>query len=628
METCTCGGGIFCSQGVISSFSEKMSATKPRWVKRKRQLSRVESMQAAKSRKAASGESSSSSSVQQPEEALEGPSTSVSAGELEESILLPRVYSSDEEPDSDSESDFNEASAKDVYRDWMSSQSKSDVKMMAVLLMDTFRERFGMTDVGAASEAGIVVGFNEKTVRKWRSDFYDNSGEFSESCQGKHVRPFVLDDEECKSKALLWLRQHANQKGQPAMTSARFAQWVNEVLLPNSHLNPGFPRNITPRTASNWLHALGFSPTPYRKGVYVDGHEREDVVEYRKLFLRKIEVLESTHLPPPPCTGGDLEETIGNPEARRKLVLLYHDESSFHANEGPSWQWAEEGKLAIRPKSIGRGIMVSDFITEHDGFLALTDEEHECAKAKYPAIPQSARVLFKYGAQSEGYWNCEKFLIQVENAAQIAEIKYPKEEYTVTFILDQSSGHTAYPEDALNAHRMNVSDGGKQPKRRDTIWNGQVQSMVNASGEPKGLKTVLEERNVDTSRMNKADMIKVLENMHDFKVQKTRAEELISRHGYRCIFLPKYHCELNPIERVWGQAKRFTRANCDYTYGGLEKTITPAFESVSIELIRKYFRRVREYHRAYREGNCGGVEVESAVKLYKSHRRVPETEIV
>ena len=321
-----------------------------------------------------------------------------------------------------------------------------------------------------------------------------------------------------------------------------------------------------------------------------------------KCILGRWRILESTHLPPPPCADEDLEENIGNPAAQRKLVLLYHDESSFHANEGPSWQWAEEGKLAIRLKSIGRGIMVSDFISEHDGFLTLTDEQHVRAKGRYRAIPKSACVLFKYGVQVEDYWNCEKFLIQVENAAQIAEVKYPKENYTLTFILDQSSGHTAYPEDGLNARRMNVSDGGKQPRRRDTVWNGQVQSMVNASGQPKGLKMVLEERNVNTSGMNKADMIKVLENMHDFKVKKHRVEELISRHGHRCIFLPKYHCELNPIKRVWGQAKRLTRTNCDYTYPGLERTIIPALESVSVALIRKYFRRVREYHRAYIEG--------------------------
>ena len=153
-------------------------------------------MLAAKSQKLASGESSSSISVEQPEQTVEEHTTVTSADEqssLEESLLLPRVYSSDEEEDSDTVSDFNETAAKEIYRDWMSSQCKCNVKMMAVLLIDTFRERFGMTDVGAASEAGMVVGFNEKTVRSWRNDFYTNRGEFTESNQGKHARTLTLD---------------------------------------------------------------------------------------------------------------------------------------------------------------------------------------------------------------------------------------------------------------------------------------------------------------------------------------------------------------------------------------------------------------------------------------------------
>ena len=61
-----------------------------------------------------------------------------------------------------------------------------------------------MTDVGAASEVGMVVGFNEKSVCTWKNDFC-NEGEFSESHKGKHSRPYVLDDEEYEGKALSWL---------------------------------------------------------------------------------------------------------------------------------------------------------------------------------------------------------------------------------------------------------------------------------------------------------------------------------------------------------------------------------------------------------------------------------------
>lgn len=58
------------------------------------------------------------------------------------------------------------------------------------------------------------------------------------------------------------------------------------------------------------------------------------------------------------------------------------------------------------------------------------------------------------------------------------------------------------PGDSLTVDRMNVKDGGKQPFMKDTEWMGNVQSMVTSQGIQKGMKTVLEERGVDTTGMN------------------------------------------------------------------------------------------------------------------------------
>jgi hypothetical protein len=33
---------------------------------------------------------------------------------------------------------------------------------------------------------------------------------------------------------------------------------------------------------------MGFGYKRYQQGIYVDGHEREDVVEYRKEFIAKM----------------------------------------------------------------------------------------------------------------------------------------------------------------------------------------------------------------------------------------------------------------------------------------------------------------------------------------------------
>jgi len=77
--------------------------------------------------------------------------------------------------------------------------------------------------------------------------------------------------------------------------------------------------------------------------------------------------------------------------------------------------------------------------------------------------------------------------------------------------------------------------------------------------------------------------------MIDFRFQKTRVEEMILSKGHRVMFLPKFHCELNLIERVWCQAEQFTRSHCDYSFPNLEKTIDEAFDSVSLELMKEVF---------------------------------------
>ena len=65
---------------------------------------------------------------------------------------------------------------------------------------------------------------------------------------------------------------------------------------------------------------------------------------------------------------------------------------------------------------------------------------------------------------------------------------------------------------------------------------------------------------MDDCGMKANDMRKALNNMTDFKYEKTKVEKYLSRRGHRVIFIPKFHCELNPIERCWGQAKRYTRS--------------------------------------------------------------------
>ena len=94
------------------------------------------------------------------------------------------------------------------------------------------------------------------------------------------------------------------------------------------------------------------------------------------------------------------------------------------------------------------------------------------------------------------------------------------------------------------------------------------------------------------------------------------------------MFIPKFHCELNPIERVWGQAKVYSRKHSNFTLARLRQIVDPALDSVSTDLIQKYFRKVQDYETAYLEGKKAGKELEKAIKVYKSHRRIFNEETI
>jgi len=133
---------------------------------------------------------------------------------------------------------------------------------------------------------GDLINKSDRTVREWRATFLYNDGCFPDSLQGKYQRKGVVwQNEELNMDVRQYIRENANVKGQPNMSTASFCQWVNNELFPNHVLEPGYPHKINIDTARRLLHHLEFRVLDRKKGVYIDGHEREDVVTYHQIYL-------------------------------------------------------------------------------------------------------------------------------------------------------------------------------------------------------------------------------------------------------------------------------------------------------------------------------------------------------
>lgn len=124
---------------------------------------------------------------------------------------------------------------------------------------------------------------------------------------------------------------------------------------------------------------------------------------------------------------------------------------------------------------------------------------------------------------------------------------------------------------------------------RDMQYNGKFQIMYFMRGGEKvakGMKIVLEERGISIVGKKGDWMHDTLKKYPDFKNEKSMIEHFLVGKGHIPVFLPKFNPELNPIERVWAQLKRYTKAHCNYSIQSLRKNIPAAYDTVTLEIFK------------------------------------------
>ncbi|KZT68737.1 hypothetical protein DAEQUDRAFT_745617 [Daedalea quercina L-15889] len=423
----------------------------------------------------------------------------------------------------------------------------------------------------------------------------------------------LLNDERVQTAA----RQYLTSLQAGEVTPKIFCCALNEEIFPT--LGYRLKSGLSNRTARRWLVKLGWRCMGLKKGVYMDGHERPDVRRYQdEEFLPKMALYER-HMVQWVVEGDGSEMVQKDPQL-----------GEYKANV-----WLRVGEQKLMKKGRGRIIHVSDFVEEENGRLIIHDEAGQIVK--------DARHIIYPGTNGDPWWEHTQLLAQVDNAIDIFEEAHPN--CTALFIFDQSSAHASLGPDTLRAFDMNKSNGGKQRKQKDTIIpmnnpvaepRGKVQKMTTENGEAKGLKQTLEEQGFNVAGMkakcspvcpfenDNCCMARLLSKQDDFHYQESLLEHKIKARSHLCIFLPKFHCELNPIEMYWGWCKYRYHEVYKAKFEDAKRVALECLNACPVEVIQRFFNRSWRFMDAYRKGLTGKA-AEWAVRKQKSHRRVAQS---
>ena len=91
-----------------------------------------------------------------------------------------------------------------------------------------------------------------------------------------------------------------------------------------------------------------------RKDVFIDGHERSNVLEDHKNFLRRIEELKPYMVEFE--EDGAIKEKVYpsdcvvEGEKQQPIIIITHDECTFSANDGIHKAWTQKKDIFLRSK--------------------------------------------------------------------------------------------------------------------------------------------------------------------------------------------------------------------------------------------------------------------------------------
>jgi transposase len=125
--------------------------------------------------------------------------------------------------------------------------------------------------------------------------------------------------------------------------------------------------------------------------------------------------------------------------------------------------------------------------------------------------------------------------------------------------------------------------------------NGQTKGLFNICLELK-----LIPQNAKSNQYKLPTLVE-LASKHPAFETRTILSELASKYNVKVVYLPKFHCELNPIEGVWAHEKQFIRKNTDQSFDELRRLVNLSRNNLknsplAPKLWRRFWRTTEAYH--------------------------------
>ncbi|KAF8155272.1 hypothetical protein BJ912DRAFT_453668 [Pholiota molesta] len=489
----------------------------------------------------------------------------------------------------------------------------------------------------AAVNAARILGYaktgsqkpgekKSRMLRRWLHEFISDREEVP-TCKWQTSGQSLIDDPDFAQE----IHAHLQSLKPSEVTAEAIVRFLdNPEMLERLQRT----KTISITTAQKWLHKMHYRWTYDPKGQYVDGHEREDVVDYRQnVFLPAMARLRARQTTYSSKDG----PPVMPPIEIRRVVVWYHDESTFYAHDRRRKRWVHQSERA-KPYKKGEGAseMAAEFVSAEYGFLCSPDGK------------ESARVLFKAGKMREGYFDNNNIRKQTAVAMELCKKWYPNEDHV--FVFDNAKTHTKRADDAQSALRMpkapsetfgvDVNDlsadghlqyleNGKVKKKKipmaDTVLpDGRTQSFYFPAGHRlagwfKGMELILQERGFQNASRMKAQCGKKFSDCLPGSTQCCCRRTLFNEPDF------KFGESILEAEvRAQGFERNYRLLPESSKEEDLEKNIIKCLDEIPLITIRRFVTRSVRFMDAYSKG-LNGHQAAWASRKYRGHRVIPDT---